>query len=432
MGSVRDPQIERSYWGTALFESRTGENELVMISPIAENIFLQPKAIGWSADSRYLYFIRPQETQNDIFEADVKASKIRRVTHSGGVLDTCAVTTTTEHPTAACTIEFLQRPPEVASIDLRTGELTVLTNLNPEYNMLEKARANPVIWKNRLGDEHFGMLTYPLYYREGQRFPIIVTHYYHPGFQRGSNGDEYPIQVFAANGFFVLDYFLFRKNLDNAHIRPDPFDREVYAATSMRAAVEDLVKDLARAGMVDSDAVGMGGLSAGSAFTADMISHSALVRAAVIDHLAYDPMWLFYLSSASFREEYAQLGITPDRPDRWKQAFVAPNVHDITAALLINTDDHEFLTVMQSYWAMRDSRKPVEMWIFNDEFHAKWQPIHRLTIYNRNVDWFRFWLQGYEDTDPLKADQYRRWEKLCDMKAEVKGAESSQCVRSAH
>ncbi len=28
------------------------------------------------------------------------------------------------------------------------------------------------------------------------------------------------------------------------------------------------------------------------------------------------------------------------------------------------------------------------------------------------VDWFRFWLQGYEDPDPAKAEQYKRWREL--------------------
>jgi hypothetical protein len=29
------------------------------------------------------------------------------------------------------------------------------------------------------------------------------------------------------------------------------------------------------------------------------------------------------------------------------------------------------------------------------------------------VDWFDFWLNGHEDPDPEKADQYRRWRGLC-------------------
>ncbi len=29
-----------------------------------------------------------------------------------------------------------------------------------------------------------------------------------------------------------------------------------------------------------------------------------------------------------------------------------------------------------------------------------------------SVDWFRFWLQDYEDPDPAKKEQYVRWREL--------------------
>jgi len=34
------------------------------------------------------------------------------------------------------------------------------------------------------------------------------------------------------------------------------------------------------------------------------------------------------------------------------------------------------------------------------------------------VDWLRFWLQRYEDPDPAKADQYKRWRGLRQMQEE--------------
>ena len=39
------------------------------------------------------------------------------------------------------------------------------------------------------------------------------------------------------------------------------------------------------------------------------------------------------------------------------------------------------------------------------ERHEKNQPKHRYSIYQRNVDWFNFWLREKEDPDPAKADQ---------------------------
>ena len=53
-----------------------------------------------------------------------------------------------------------------------------------------------------------------------------------------------------------------------------------------------------------------------------------------------------------------------------------------------------------------------DIYVFPDEPHIKFQPRHKLTAYERNLDWFRFWLQGYEDPDALKAAQYRSWRRM--------------------
>jgi hypothetical protein len=42
----------------------------------------------------------------------------------------------------------------------------------------------------------------------------------------------------------------------------------------------------------------------------------------------------------------------------------------------------------------------------------------RMASQGGSVDWFRFWLQGYEDPDPAKAGQYKRWRELRKLQAE--------------
>ena len=56
--------------------------------------------------------------------------------------------------------------------------------------------------------------------------------------------------------------------------------------------------------------------------------------------------------------------------------------------------------------------KPVELFVYPAELHVKNQPKHRYEIYERNVDWLRFWLRGEKDRDPAKEGQYRRWDGL--------------------
>jgi len=54
----------------------------------------------------------------------------------------------------------------------------------------------------------------------------------------------------------------------------------------------------------------------------------------------------------------------------------------------------------------------MDLYVFPDEPHQKFQPRHKLAVYNRNLDWFRFWLQGYEDSAVSKRAQYVRWRAM--------------------
>lgn len=47
----------------------------------------------------------------------------------------------------------------------------------------------------------------------------------------------------------------------------------------------------------------------------------------------------------------------------------------------------------------------------------------RLASQGGSVDWFRFWLQGYEDPDPSKAEQYARWRGLRKLQEENEAKE---------
>jgi hypothetical protein len=59
-------------------------------------------------------------------------------------------------------------------------------------------------------------------------------------------------------------------------------------------------------------------------------------------------------------------------------------------------------------------RKPIEMYYYPDEEHQPDHPIARLYSLQRNVDWYRFWLQGYERPFPDDPQQYVRWRHLKD------------------
>ncbi len=80
--------------------------------------------------------------------------------------------------------------------------------------------------------------------------------------------------------------------------------------------------------------------------------------------------------------------------------------------MLLNVADSEFLLAFGSYDALKRSGSPVEMWIYPEAHHVKWLPGQRLSVYDRNVDWFNYWLRDARDPNPAKVDQYTRWDAL--------------------
>jgi hypothetical protein len=60
----------------------------------------------------------------------------------------------------------------------------------------------------------------------------------------------------------------------------------------------------------------------------------------------------------------------------------------------------------------------IELVILNTNEHAVTNPAVRMASQGGSVDWFRFWLQDYEDSDPAMANQYKRWRELREQRTE--------------
>jgi hypothetical protein len=64
------------------------------------------------------------------------------------------------------------------------------------------------------------------------------------------------------------------------------------------------------------------------------------------------------------------------------------------------------------YASLEVQNKPVDMLYLPLGQHVLQNPAERMASEQGDVDWFRFWLKGEEDPDPVKRIQYERWEKL--------------------
>lgn len=337
---------------------------------------------------------------------------VRTIIQTDDQLVDCSVLETK----AYCLHEQWARPRTISSVDLKTGDIQALYDPNPEFGQFTFSTIEKIEWEDEFGNPTHGHLVYPLNYEKGRRYPLVITTYRSRGFLRGAVGDEYPIHVLAANGFMVLSHDMPRRPQRDAVMPAGQAQfKDNYERRSSLSAQEAILDLLNERGLVDLDRVAITGLSDGASQAMYALFRSNRFTTAIASS-AFDYAGSFYYSNNRQQREYWRrtLGGAPheDNNDLYKELSLGLNASQVNAPLLINVSDLELLGSLESFVRLQDAGKPVEMYVFPDEYHIKWQPQHRFAIYKRNVQWLKFWLVGEEESVPISPGQYDRWRKM--------------------
>jgi dipeptidyl aminopeptidase/acylaminoacyl peptidase len=159
-----------------------------------------------------------------------------------------------------------------------------------------------------------------------------------------------------------------------------------------------------------------------------MKSHTKVFRA-VSGAAGDDSPYFYYMAPRRIQDDFSKNGVGgwPEGKSaaNWEQIAADLNADRIDVPVLNNDPDSEFLPDLALYTSLRDLGKPVELFIYPNELHRINQPKHRYQIYERNLDWFRFWLQSEESPDPAKSEQYQRWRQLRRLQRETQSNEKA-------
>ena len=351
-----------------------------------------------------------------LYRGSVATGKIQKLFETDDAILGCAAA----QSELVCARETSTRPRGIVAVDLETGLDRTIFDPNPEFESLQLGSVQRIRWKNNLGISTFGDLVLPPDREAGKRYPLIVVGYSSRGFLRGGTGDEYPIQLFAARGFAVLSVqtavtpgYLAGPATWNDAIALDLKDWTF--RKSDLSSVEAGVAAAIATGSVDGGRVGMTGLSDGASGAQFDLINSHLFKAAVVSTCCDESFVVNVLDGDGPLRWYSGVGfpkLTDPSESFWHAMSFRQNADTMATPLLMQLPDFEFLGGMESYRALREHNQPVDLVVFPDEYHFKWQPAHRLALYQRNVDWFEFWLNDKLDADPAKASQNARWQAL--------------------
>jgi len=370
--------------------------------------------VQWRPNSDEILFTvtSPLEGQaQSIFSWNVRSGAVRDIAASTGLLagdrwpsTACGVSA----QALVCVGAEADRPPHLDTIDLDTGRRVTLFDPNAGLaaDMAASTPARLLRWTDDKGQSFSGQY-FPARQTGSIRPPLFITYYYCPGFQRGGLGDEWPLASLAEQGIAALC-------VNGAPFRTDAVERYDQGLS----AVKSVIDLLASQGEIDRSRVGMGGLSFGSEVTVWTLMKSDLLAAGSITSPLVSPTYylLGSLKGDLFSQELQrtwQLGAPSETSDRWREISPTFNLDRIKAPILMQTPEQEYIHGLD-YTIPLIRRRQADLYVFADEPHQKFQPRHKLAAYERNLDWFRFWLQGYEDTDPRKAEQYRHWREMRD------------------
>lgn len=321
-----------------------------------------------------------------------------------------------------CSAEQATRPRRVVAIDLLSRTTRVLFDPNPGFARLTIGKVKRLTWRNDIGLPAWGDLVLPPGYRRGQKLPLVVVQYHSDGFLRGGTGDDYPIFVLAAHGFAVLS--IERPPFYGSN-RPDLTTVEAVIAAmtenwaerrSLFSSVLTGIDQTVATGIVDRTRIGITGLSDGASTVEFALVNSKRFAAAAISTCCEDQRTVMTYGGIAWADWNRRVRnyplATTDGRTFWQPISIAQNAGRIDTPILMQLADSEYLLALETFTALRDQGKPVEMFVYPDEYHAKAVPSHRLADYQRSIEWFEFWLQGREDADPAKRAQYLRWSAM--------------------
>ncbi|UJJ50979.1 MULTISPECIES: Atxe2 family lasso peptide isopeptidase [Rhodanobacter] len=369
--------------------------------------------IVWRPESDEIIFtVTAPDNGQSIFRWNVVSGVVRPVVQSRGQIGggerwepgPCGVSS----DALVCVAAEADHPPRLERIDLELGQRSVLfdPNVALAHDMAASVPVLPISWTDAQGTRFTGQF-YPATAKGHKPPPLFIVYYRCSGFLRGGMGDEWPLATLAENGIAALC------------INASPLQEDAVKRFGQgRAAIESVTEYLASRGDIDPAQVGVGGLSFGAEVAMWTAMNSRIPRAISVSNPVWSPLgYLLYSlwGDAQFSRirRYWQLGSLEETPKRWRLLSPFYNIGRIRVPVLMQMSEREY-NFSLDYAVPLIRAHLADVYVFPNEPHQKFQPRHKLAVYERNLDWFRFWLRGYEDPNPTKKQQYAHWREMRD------------------
>ncbi|MEX2281333.1 MAG: S9 family peptidase [Gemmatimonadota bacterium] len=353
----------------------------------------------WSEDSRTIYFNQGIKATNQFMALDVASGAVRQVTHEKASL---SVSRDQNTGTLLINLSDPQTPATiftVASLDQIANRASwkQLTDANPQVRTFALGEEEEITWKSKDGKMVGGVLTKPVGYRAGQRYPLIVAIHGGPASADvlGFNGG-YGSQVYAGAGYAVLkpnyrgstNYGEAHKNGIVGNYFPPGFD-------DIMTGVDHLIDQ----GIVDGSKLGALGWSAGGHWSNWILTHTDRFKA--ISSGAGTSNWIsMYAQSDVQRNRQYYLGDKLPYEDfdaYWNQSPLKYIRNAKTPTMIHVVEGDPRVPSPQSvelHMALKKLGVPTELFMYPGNSHGIPDPRNQLVKSVSEMAWMDYYVRG--------------------------------------
>ena len=284
----------------------------------------------------------------------------------------------------------VSHPGELYVMDSVNARPRRLTNLNAFVDKLALGRTEAINWQGPDGFHEDGVLTYPVGYQRGQKYPLVLV--IHGGPEAASTVRFSPLpQLLAAEGFVV-----FQPNYRGSTNLGDAYQHAVYRDTGAGPGKDVMagVAAVQKLGIVDSSRIGVTGWSYGGYMTTWLTGHYPSAWKAAVSGAALTD-WVMDYTIAYYQtgDTYFFGGSPWIAKDQaiWREQSPIAAARNVTAPTLIMGDVGDpnvpLVNSYEWYHALRDNGVEVAFYAYPVDTHFPKDIVRTTDVYRRWVGW---------------------------------------------
>ncbi|MFC1529204.1 S9 family peptidase [Gemmatimonadota bacterium] len=359
--------------------------------------------VTFAPDGTFFWFSAGRKTDTHLFRCEISDGTIGQGTD--GIGSHSGFSFSEDVETAVWRFTGPEWPAEIMTgrIGRRDRQLT---DLNPHLREYDIASQEVISWTGPDNLEIEAVLTYPIGYRRGQRYPTIFVIHGGPHGRHSNTFNARMAQMLAAKGYLVVGPNVRGSSAyGTAFGVADEGDWGGKDFQDIMAGVDHLIGT----GLADGDRLGIMGGSYGGFMTYWAITQTDRFKAAIA-HAGIVDWWSFWgQTDIPTYLEYGFLGLPWETKEIWERWSGMEYVTNVTTPLLITHGEEDRrvpIAQAEQFWRGMDRQGlPVVFLRYPREGHGIGEPRHRVDLYLRQMAWFDHYLKGEGERSP--DDRYR-------------------------